>query len=261
MAERLPAWFLAHGAPFHLLGKNPVRQFWQQLPDRLPQQPRAIVCLSAHWLTTNPCLCGSVNNPRIQYDFSGFPEELYHIQWPLRGNTETAEWLWAELSDCLNGIEIQAERPFDHGLWIPLLNAWPEPSFPIYQLSLCPTQGALWHLEMGRKLARLRDKGVLIIGSGGIVHNLGGINWQAEPGEVAPWAAEFLQAVESAIARQDFTALCDPWSLPHGRNCVPTIEHYLPLLVALGTCIDKQVDVLYQGWEMGSLSLHSYACR
>ena len=260
MTERLPAWFLAHGAPFHLIGEQAVRHFWQQLPDRLPGKPRAILCLSAHWLTASPTLSGSINSPQIQYDFSGFPDELYRIQWPLQGDIETAQWLLTQLTDCLDSIESQPERPFDHGVWVPLISAWPEPDFPVYQLSLCPSRGTLWHLEMGRKLAKLREQGVLIIGSGGIVHNLGGINWQAEPGQATPWAAKFMQAIESAIIEQNYEALCDPWSLPHGRKCVPTIEHYLPLLVTLGACLDEQIIALYQNWELGSLSLHSYTC-
>jgi len=258
MTKPLPAWFLAHGAPFHLLGENPVRHFWQQLPDRLPRKPRAILCLSAHWLTISPCLCGMLDRPQIQYDFSGFPDELYRIQWPLKGHAGTAQWLKEKLITCLDELELQPERAFDHGVWVPLINAWPEPDFPVYQLSLCPERGAQWHLDMGRKLASLRHEEVLIIGSGGIVHNLGSINWQAKPGQATPWATEFMHAVESAITRQDYAALCDPWSLPHGRNCVPTIEHYLPLLVMLGCCIDEQVVTLYQDWELGSLSLHSY---
>ncbi len=259
MSERLPAWFLAHGAPIHLLGKQPVRRFWQHLPDNLPSQPRAILCLSAHWLTSVPTLSGNIASPEIQCDFHGFPDELYRIQWPLQGNAVTAEWLESRLRDCLGEIEKEPERPFDHGVWVPLINSWPEPKIPIYQLSLCPELGALWHLDLGKKLSILRNEGVLIIGSGGIVHNLARIDWQASRGQSSPWAADFLQAVESSIKHHDFHALCNPWSLPHGRNCVPTIEHYLPLLVALGTGINEHIIRLYDDWEYGCLSLHSYS--
>ncbi len=258
MTKLFPVWFLAHGAPFHLLGKNPVRQFWQQLANKLPRQPRAILCLSAHWLTPSPCLSGMVDKPKIQYDFSGFPDALYQIKWQLKGNANSAQWLTEKLQDCLGELELEPERAFDHGVWVPLINAWQEPDFPVYQLSLCPQQGAKWHLDLGKKLAPLREEDVLIIGSGGIVHNFAGINWQAMPGQVEPWAAEFMLAVESALAQQDYSALCSPWSLPYGRKCVPTIEHYLPLLVMLGSCYHEPVTALYQGWELGSLSLHSY---
>jgi 4,5-DOPA dioxygenase extradiol len=259
MADRMPAWFLAHGAPLHLQGDQPVRRFWQGLSERLPRQPRAVLCLSAHWLTATPCLAGDVDTPRIQHDFYGFPDELYQIQWPLTGSPATAEWLKSRIAECLTTLDAQPERPFDHGVWVPLINTWPKPEFPIYQLSLCPERGAHWHLELGRQLAPLRDENVLIIGSGGIVHNLARIDWHAKPGHPTPWAAAFMQAIEVAIAHRNFDALSDPWSLPHGRDCVPTIEHYLPLLVMLGTGIDEQVIPLYRDWEYGSLALHSYA--
>ena len=260
MTERMPAWFLAHGSPLHLLGDQPVRLFWQQLPQGLQRQPRAILCLSAHWLTRAPYLAGDVATPQIQYDFYGFPEALYHIQWPLEGEPATAKWLKSLLQGLLPELEVFPDRPIDHGVWVPLLSAWPKPGFPIYQLSLCPERGTRWHLELGRRLAPLRAEGVLIIGSGGIVHNLARIDWQAKCGDPSPWAATFMQAIEAAIVQGDFEALCDPRSLPHGRDCVPTIEHYLPLLVVLGTCTDgKQVRPLYKDWEYGSLALHSYA--
>jgi len=259
MSERMPAWFLAHGAPLHLLADSPVRRFWQHLPDNLSRQPRAIVCLSAHWLTPAPTLSGLAPNPGIQYDFYGFPEALYRIRWALHDDPDIDRWLSEQLADRLPGLQIDSGHPLDHGTWVPLINAWPHPDFPVYQLSLCPERGANWHLELGRRLAPLRDEGVLIIGSGGLVHNLGRIDWHAQRGKPAAWAAAFMQAVETAIAERDFETLCDPWSLPHGRDCVPTIEHYLPLLVVLGTAGDEPVIPLYTDWEYGSLALHSYA--
>jgi len=258
MTERMPAWFLAHGAPLHLLGDQPVRRFWQQLPQQLPQPPRAVLCLSAHWQTPIPTLAGDVTAPEIQYDFHGFPDELYHIKWPLEGDPESEEWLKSSLQERLPELAEIPDRPFDHGVWVPLINAWPKPAFPIYQLSLCPQRGAHWHLELGRRLAPLRDEGLLIIGSGGLVHNLTRIDWHAQRGKPTAWAAAFMQALETTIVQHDFDALCDPWSLPYGRDCVPTLEHYLPLLVTLGTCTDEQVIPLYEEWEYGSLALHSY---
>jgi len=254
----MPAWFLAHGAPLHLQGDQPVRRFWQGLSETLPRQPRAVLCLSAHWLTANPTLAGGVATPQIQYDFYGFPEALYHIQWPLKSNPDTAGWLEASLMNLLPDLAVEPDRPFDHGVWVPLICAWPKPGFPIYQLSLCPERGAQWHLELGKRLAPLREEGVLIIGSGGIVHNLARIDWQAKRGHPAPWAADFMQTVEAAIVHRDFDVLCDPCSLPSGHECVPTLEHYLPLLVALGAGNDESVLPLYRNWEYGSLALHSY---
>ncbi len=259
MTARMPTWFLAHGAPTHLLGDHPVRDFWQCLPDHLPQPPRAIVCLSAHWLTDAPCLAGQVATPQIQYDFHGFPEALHHVRWPLKGDPDTAQWLRAWLRDAIPDLEEAPDRPFDHGVWVPLVAAWPVPPFAIYQLSLCPRRGTQWHLELGQRLAALRDQGVLLIGSGGLVHNLSRIDWCSRRGKAVSWADAFMQAWKHALARQDANTLCQPWSLPHGRDCVPTIEHYLPCLIALGAGEGDPVRPLHEGWEYGSLALHSYA--
>ena len=257
-SDRMPVWFLAHGAPSHLLGEQPVREFWQSLPEKLTRQPRAVLCLSAHWLTEVPSFAGDVPSPQIQYDFAGFPDELYQIQWPLKGNPETAKWLKSSLKNLLPELEVKETHPFDHGVWVPLMTAWPEPDFPVYQLSLCPQQGTKWHIDLGKQLAVLRDKGVLIIGSGGIVHNLSKINWQAPRGNSTDWAADFMQAVKVAMLKHDYAALSEPWSLPYGKKCVPTIEHYLPLLIMLGACLNEEIIPLYEDWEYGSLNLHSY---
>ncbi|RKZ68136.1 MAG: dioxygenase [Gammaproteobacteria bacterium] len=259
MTAKMPAWFLAHGAPLHLLGEQPVRKFWQQLPARLPAQPHAIICLSAHWLTETPCLTGMSPNPGIQHDFFGFPDQLYQIQWALQDNPQTDQWMLEKLSTLLPELELKPDYALDHGTWVPLINAWPEPDFPIYQLSLCPQKGAQWHIDLGKKLSSLRDEGVLIICSGGIVHNLRQIDWHANKGVSSKWSKQFMDAVESTIQQQDYDALCNPWTFPHGQDAVPTIEHYLPLLVMLGCGSGKPVETLYSDWEYGSLALHSYA--
>jgi len=260
MTKKMPTWFLAHGAPLHLLGEQPVHKFWQQLPVKLPAQPRAIISLSAHWLTETPCLAGVSPNAGIQHDFFGFPDELYQIQWALQDNSPTDQWIMKELSTLLPELKLKPDYALDHGTWVPLIYAWPKPDFPVYQLSLCPSKGAQWHIDLGKSLSQLRDGGVLIIGSGGIVHNLRRIDWHADTGEASSWAEEFMNAVEFAIHQQDYDALCNPWSMPHGRDAVPTIEHYLPLLVMLGCGeSEKPVETLYDDWEYGSLAMHSYA--
>jgi len=262
MTQKMPAWFLAHGAPLHLLGEQPIREFWKQLPSRLPVSPRAVICLSAHWLTETPCLTGTSPNPGIQYDFFGFPDELYKIQWSLQDNPKIDQWIIKKLSILLPELKLKPDYALDHGTWIPLINAWLTPNFPIYQLSLCPQRGTYWHLELGQRLAPLLNEGVLIIGSGGLTHNLRRIDWQANRGHASPWAATFMQAIENALLQNDFDALCNPWFLPHGHDCVPTLEHYLPFLVALGTYTNgKQIRPLYKSWEYGSLALNSYSCK
>ncbi|HEB97711.1 MAG TPA: dioxygenase [Sedimenticola thiotaurini] len=256
--ERMPAWFLAHGAPTHLLGEEPVRRFWGSLADRLPRTPRAILCLSAHWLTDTPALSGHGDAPAIQHDFHGFPEPLYRIDWRPAADAAVARWMRGRLADLLGTLEEEPERPLDHGTWVPLLDPFPAPPFPVYQLSLCPGKGMRWHLDLGRLLAPLRDQGVLLIGSGGIVHNLSRLDWQAPPDRVTPWAGIFMDAVEKAIGAGDLDTLCAPLSLPSGSQCLPTVEHYLPLLTFLGSAADEAIVPLHREWAFGCLSLHSY---
>jgi 4,5-DOPA dioxygenase extradiol len=250
----MPALFLAHGAPTFALKKTAATRFWSSLPRIIPQQPRAILCLSGHWETATPELSSSSD---IQHDYYGFPAELYRLDWPLRSDPETAAWMRAELARL--GVETTCEnRALDHGVWVPLRTAWPEPTFPVFQLSLCPDQGAHWHVELGQKLAPLRKAGVLIIGSGGISHNLGRIDWQAQENNAASWAAEFMQCIENAIASKNTKTLCDPWQLAHGHEAVPTLDHYLPFLVILAMAGKDRLTQLHAGWSFGSLSMHSY---
>jgi 4,5-DOPA dioxygenase extradiol len=157
------------------------------------------------------------------------------------------------------GIPVLAEeRPFDHGLWLPFKCIWPAAPLPVFQLSLCVREGGPWHLALGEALAPLRDAGVLIVGSGGITHNLGEIHWHAPEGQPASWAVEFMTALEQALEAGDREALCHPWTLPHGRRAHPTLEHYLPFLVALGAAGAQGLAPQHRNWMFGTLALHAY---
>ena len=250
----MPAIFLAHAAPTFAVESNATTDFWAALPGWLPAVPKAVLCLSGHWETTRPEWSGST---AIQHDFYGFPDHLYRLGWPLLQDRKLSSWLEQRLAAL--GVEAaESARPLDHGVWVPLRAAWPEPTFPVFQLSLCTGCGPVWHVELGRKLAPLRDDGVLVVGSGGISHNLGRIDWRARENEATPWAAAFMDAVDDAIAKGDTEALCNPWQLPHGREAVPTLDHYLPLLVILGMAGEARLQRLHTGWGFGSLAMHSY---
>jgi len=250
----MPALFLAHAAPTFAVEQNATTGFWAGLPELLPHPPRAVLCISGHWETVSPALSDS---PAIQHDFYGFPAKLYQLGWQLPVQPATAAWMQHELAQL--GIDIMREtRPLDHGVWVPLRQAWPEPSFPVYQLSICPANGTRWHIELGEKLAALREEGILVIGSGGLVHNLGRIDWHAAENEATDWAQQFMQAADTAIANRDLDALCDPWSLPHGSEAVPSLDHYLPLLVILGMAGNAPLRRLHAGWHFGTLAMHSY---
>ena len=256
----MPAWFLAHGAPLQLLADSPVRRFWSSLPDRLPAPPKVLLCLSAHWLTETPTLAGHVPQPTIQYDFHGFPDELYRLSWPLHHNPARLKSAIASIAHCVPELAEEAERPLDHGVWVPLMAAWSEPPFPVLQLSLCPQRGTRWHWELGRKLAPLREKGILVVGSGGLVHNLSRLDFSSPDGTAADWARAFIDALCERLAAGDTETLLDPRHLPHGCTAVPTIEHYLPWLVILGTAGEDPaaLRLMHESWAYGALAMHSF---
>lgn len=254
---RQPSLFLSHGAPTFMQEDNATTRFWQSLPQRLPAKPRALLCVSAHWDAAQLRISGTQGKVGIQHDFYGFPEELYDIAWDEHEDAATAEWLLQRLQQL--GVEvIEDARPLDHGVWVPLKTAWPVPDFPVYQLSLNLAQGLEAHWALGQRLAALRDEGVLIVGSGGITHNLRAIEWHVPAETAAPWAAAFVAAVEQAIARGDRELLCNPWQLPHGKECHPSIEHYAPLLVTLGAANGETVQTLHRSWMFGSFALNAY---
>jgi len=248
---------LSHGAPTFMLEENATTRFWQSLPGLLPQQPRAVLCVSAHWDAPQLRLSGALGKTGLLHDYYGFPKELYDIVWHEHEDEKTAVWLSKRLQEL--GVDVlEDNRPKDHGLWVPLKTAWPVPQFPVYQLSLCLVQGLDSHWESGRRLQVLRDEGVLIIGSGGITHNLRALDWHAAADTAEPWAAAFVDAVEQAIARNDRAALCKPWLFPYGKECHPGIEHYAPLLVALGAANGEHVQALHRSWMYGTFALNAY---
>lgn len=255
---RQPAIFLSHGAPTFILEENAATRFWQSLPGMLPEKPRAILCMSAHWDQPRFCLSGSLGMPGIQHDYYGFPKALYDIDWPQHEDNTTAKWLVKRLQELKIDV-LEDSWAMDHGLWVSLKKAWPEPDFPVYQLSLCLAQGLDSHWALGQKLSVLRDEGVLIIGSGGITHNLHEIDWHAADEHAVTWAQEFVDAVELAISKQDRLALCNPWQLPNGKKCHPSIEHYAPLLLAMGAANGEIVNAIHRSWKFGTIALHAYA--
>lgn len=254
---RQPAIFLSHGAPTFMLEENATTRFWQSLPAQLPSTPRAVLCISAHWDRPHLSISGTRGKTGIQHDFYGFPAPLYDITWDEREDKETSAWLL----NCLRELQVEVleeNYPKDHGLWVPLKTMWPAPEFPVYQLSLNLSHGLESHWALGKRLQALRDEGVLIIGSGGITHNLRRLDWHAPAETAAPWAAEFVSAVEQAIEGSNHDALCKPLQFPHGKESHPTIEHYAPLLVVMGAAGGEQVRALHHSWMYGTFALHAY---
>ncbi len=254
-SRRHPVVFLGHGSPMNALSNTRFGAAWRKLGATLPR-PRAILCFSAHWLTRGTAVT-AMDRPRTIHDFSGFPPELYERRYPAPGDPALA----ARVRELLAPTEVAPDQAWglDHGSWGVLVHLYPDADIPVVQLSMDATKPPAFHYELARRLRPLRDEGVLILGSGNIVHNLRAIRGVgAEPW---PWAVQFDEAVKSALLRADDAALIDYQQLaPDAALSVPTVEHYLPLLYVVAQReADDSVTFPVEGLDLGSLSMRAVA--
>ena len=247
---RMPVLFIGHGAPTNALANNSYTHALTKLGKELPS-PKAILCVSAHWVTEESRVLVS-EKPKTIHDFGGFPRELYQVQYPAPGAAETARKISNDFS-----LLTDESWGLDHGTWSVLIHMYPKADVPVFQLSLDQSKNFEEHLELGRKLESLRDQGILILGSGNLTHNLGEINWEpnAEP---VDWAVEFDSKAQEALEKRDESFLTDPsaWGKGLFRKNHPTADHYIPLLYVLGASTEKdKLSYPYEGFEYGSLSM------
>ncbi|HTS61532.1 MAG TPA: class III extradiol ring-cleavage dioxygenase [Candidatus Acidoferrales bacterium] len=241
--------FLAHGSPMSALGGDAhaaaLKHFGQRHKDA-----RGIVIVSAHWQTPAPIRATSWEHAPLVYDFGGFPEELYRITYPAPGDPALA----ARIPNAVPELK----RGLDHGAWVPLRLAWPDARIPVVQVSL-PGAGPQDVFNLGRALRPLRDEGVLVIGSGGIVHNLGLVHFSEKNSGVDPWAAEFDRWVAARVASEDVDSLLSYRTLaPEADLAAPTPEHFDPIFVALGAAWPgERLETIYEGFHYGNLSMRS----
>lgn len=261
MSQPMPVGFVSHGAPTLALevgGFAAQLAAWgQALAATTP--PRAIVVVSAHWVASAP-VTGVEETRPLLYDFGGFPDELYRVAYAAPGAPALARQVRE-----LVGSTPHVDRPWDHGVWVPLAKMFPQGSLPIVQVALPLRAGPAAWLALGRALAPLRDDGVLILGSGGAVHNLGRLAWRGG-GTVEPWASAFDGWLADTLDRGDLAGLgrvledAPALALAH-----PTVEHLAPLLVAAGAVArgDELPAPRYpvNGWAMGSLGMRSVEWR
>ncbi|PZF78575.1 dioxygenase [Aestuariivirga litoralis] len=250
----LPALFIAHGAPDLPLSTTPARAFTQDLGKRFPGV-RAILVISAHWEARLPTI-GTAAAPPTIHDFGGFDDRLYSMAYPAR----TSAAVVAEVADALKAAGIafaeDARRGYDHGVWIPLMLAFPRADVPVVQLSLRHGASAAENVALGKALAPLRDKGVLIVGSGAIVHNLRAI---AREGTPAPdWAKAVDDYIVTAVEAGDEASLLRVLDTQGGRIAHPTPEHLMPLFVALGAG-GGSGHAIHRSFTWGSISMTSFA--
>jgi 4,5-DOPA dioxygenase extradiol len=249
MGGRLPALFIGHGSPMNIVADNAYTRDLEALAERLPR-PAAILVVSAHWLTRGWAVGADERNLTI-YDFFGFPDELYRKKYPAPGAPAVA----ARVSALSGGRAAPTERGLDHAAWAPLIRMYPEADVPVLELSLDVTAPAAAHYALGRTLAPLRDEGVLIVGSGNIVHNLRIIDWD-DDAPVAAWAAEFDGWVEDCVAERRHAELIGYLGHPLGRMAAPTPDHYLPLLYTLAVqSEDDAVLTVHEGIQNATVSM------
>lgn len=253
---KMPTLFLGHGSPMNAIENNEFTKALLKLGSNLPR-PKAILMISAHWETNGTWVTG-MEKPKTIHDFYGFPKALFDIQYPASGLPKLANDLSTKIVDPNIRVE-NAKWGLDHGTWSVLRHIFPNADIPVLQLSIDRTKPMGFHFEMGEKLKYLRNQGVMIMGSGNIVHNLKEISWDvnAKPHD---WAIEFDEWVKEKLVSRNFKPLVnEPLSSRAGKLSVPTLEHYLPLLYVLGASESKDVISFdYEGIQNASASMRCF---
>ena len=253
MANLMPAIFFGHGNPMNAIGHNGYTEAWQRIGEQT-LRPKAVLSISAHWYVPETGVTISTN-PRTIHDFGGFPRELYQVQYPAPGDPALAR----HVQQLLVPLDVRLDDSWglDHGTWSVLKHVYPAADIPVVQLSIDETRPASFHFELACKLAPLRDEGVLIAGSGNIVHNLHTYAWGRHPQEPYDWALRFEAMAREMMQTGEFAPLINYEKL--GRDAalsIPTPDHYLPLLYVLAT--GQQGELIrfpVEGVDGGSISM------
>lgn len=251
---KMPVLFLGHGSPMNAIQDNEFVRGWKTIGKTLPK-PTAVLCISAHW-ETKGTLVTAMEKPKTIHDFGGFPDELFAVQYPAPGSPSLA----AETKKIITKTQVGLDENWglDHGCWSVVKNLYPNADVPVIQMSLDYTQGPQYHYELAREISSLRSKGVLIVGSGNMVHNLGIIDWR-NPDSGYDWAIESNASLKKMISENDHNKIINYKSLGKSMALsVPTPEHFIPLIYTLGLK-DKNEAVSFFNDKtvMGSISMTS----
>ncbi|MGE0543328.1 MAG: 4,5-DOPA dioxygenase extradiol [Dehalococcoidia bacterium] len=252
-AGRMPAVFLGHGNPLNAIARNAYTEAWQRLAAELPR-PRAVLAVSAHWYVPGSRV--TINDrPRTIHDFGGFPRELYAVRYPAPGAPDLAR----RVRDLLAPMPVELDEMWglDHGAWSLLVHLYPQADIPVVQLSIDETCTAREHYDVARRLGPLRDEGVLILGSGNVVHNLHTYAWGRHAVEPYDWAVRFESRLRELITTHNPDPVVAYETLgTDAALAVPTPEHYLPLLYVLAQCQgDESISFPVEGFDGGSVSM------
>jgi 4,5-DOPA dioxygenase extradiol len=251
-AARMPALFVGHGSPMNAIEENVFSRAWAEAAGTVPR-PDAILCVSAHWETAGTRVT-AIERPRTIHDFHGFPQSLFEVEYPAPGSPGLARLVRETVR--ATPVREDSDRGLDHGAWSVLRRMFPAADVPVVQLSLDRTKGPSFHYALGRELRLLREKGVLIVGSGNIVHNLGRMVWEDTR---YGWAVEFDETIKELILSGDHDLIIGYPELGEAaRLSVPTNEHFLPLLYVLAL-LDKGEEIrFFAEWvTLGSISMRS----
>jgi 4,5-DOPA dioxygenase extradiol len=231
-APKMPVLFLGHGSPMNAIDENEFTEGWKSIGKTIPK-PAAVLCISAHWETRGTFVT-SMEKPKTIHDFGGFPEELYEVQYPAPGNPDLA----IEIKNLVTNTQIELDEKWglDHGCWSVVKHLYPDAGIPVLQMSMDYNMSPLQHYDLAKELAMFRNKGILIVGSGNMVHNLGMVAWNKLNDNYGyDWAIEANEKMKQYILNGDHKQLINYKS--QGRSfdlAIPTPDHYLPLLYALG---------------------------
>ena len=252
---KMPALFIGHGSPMNTLERNDYTEAWRAFGQHLPR-PKAILTVSAHWYFGATAVT-AMPKPRTIHDFYGFPQELFDFDYPAAGDPELAGEIVETVKPEWVGLD-RDQWGLDHGTWSVLAHLYPDADIPVVQLSINALRPLEYHLDLARKLAPLRERGVMVLGSGNVVHNLRRLNWN-EPNLAFDWAERFDDAVTAQLA-DDSDNILKVMDHPDYAAAVPTPDHFIPMLYVAGLAAADGVkpEPLLRGYSMGSISMTCY---
>jgi len=252
-SPRMPILFIGHGSPMNAITDTNYSRTWSQIGKKLPH-PKVILCISAHWLTNGTSVAVSAK-PETIHDFGGFPDELFKVQYPAAGSPEFARLAAATLK---SKVQEDERWGLDHGAWSVLKHMYPAADVPVFQMSIDYNKPAAYHFELGRQLSALREKGVLIVASGNVVHNLGQISWN-NPNQKYDWAIEFDELVKKSIENNTPATLLGFEKIGAlARQAHPTPDHFFPLMYILGLRRKEDTFSFFNDtFDLGSISMRS----